>query len=206
MFSSAMYGLVLHLFILFARPVLGYNSTMKSFTTLDGATYAYTYTAAQGSNPTFLLLHGYPSSHKDWEHQIATLTAAGFGALAPDMLGFGASDMPTDPSEYSQKRLGKDLAELLDHEEVESVIGVGHDWGSVILSRMAVYHRERFEKLVWVDVGYQAPIGFVDIDAFNAQGLAEWGYMPFGYWYFFDRYDAGSVLKKHVSLATCLCV
>lgn len=196
---SRIQKLALPLVLLSASASACQNSTLNSYTTTDGATYAYSYTPPQGTNSTYLLLHGYPTSHKDWEHQITTLTAAGFGALAPDMLGFGASDMPTEVSEYRAKRLSDHLAELLDYEELDTVIGVGHDWGAVIMSRLAVYHRERFEKLAWVDVGYQAPTGFADFDAFNKMGQEQWGYMPYGYWYFFDRYDAGRVLTKHVS-------
>lgn len=177
------------------------HSTDELFTTTDGTTYAYEFTPAQGSNTTFLLLHGYPSSHKGWEHQIATLSAAGFGVLAPDMLGFGASDLPTDVSNYKAKRLSNHLTELLDHEELGSVIGVGHDWGANILSRLAAYHRDRFAKFAFINVGHRAPGGLVDIDAINAMLLAEYGYMPFGYWYFFDRYDASSVIGDHVSVS-----
>lgn len=116
------------------------------------------------------------------------------------MLGFGASDMPTDPKQYRGKRLAGHLRELLDHEGIETVIGVGHDWGSVILSRFALYHQKRLEKLVWVNVGYQAPGGFVDLDAINTLTESEYGYMTYGYWYFFIRYDAGNLIRDHVSV------
>ncbi|CAG9990266.1 unnamed protein product [Clonostachys byssicola] len=181
-----------------ALAAASWNSTLSHFTTTDGTTYAYDFNPASGSNTTFLFLHGYPSSHKDWEYQIAALNAAGFGTLAPDMLGFGASDMPTDPHQYRAKRLSNHLAELLDHKALDTVIGVGHDWGSVILSRLAAYHPDRFEKFVFVNVGHQAPGGFVDIDALNSMFSAEYGYTPYGYWYFFDRYDAGAVIKTHL--------
>ncbi|CAG9939830.1 unnamed protein product [Clonostachys rosea f. rosea IK726] len=174
-----------------------HDSAVNSFTTIDGKKYAYDYKPAQQSKPTFLFLHGYPSSRKDWEHQVTTVTAAGFGAIAPDMLGFGSSDLPTAPEDYKGKRLANHIAELLDSKGLAKVIGVGHDWGSAVLSRVAMYHQDRFQKLVFLNVGYQSA-GFFDIDAINALGLAQWGYMPFGYWYFFDRYDAGSVIKNHL--------
>ncbi|KAH8881220.1 alpha/beta-hydrolase [Thozetella sp. PMI_491] len=174
------------------------DSGLAFFATTDGTKYAYSFTPAQGENSTFLLLHGYPGSHKDWHYQIAALTAEGFGVLAPDMLGFGASDMPTDPWQYSAKRLAGHLVELLDHEAIDTVIGVGHDWGSSILSRLAVYHQNRFNKLVWISVGYLAPGGLLDLDAINSMAAAEYGYMPYGYWYFFTRYDASGVIGNHL--------
>jgi pimeloyl-ACP methyl ester carboxylesterase len=117
------------------------------------------------------------------------------------MLGFGASDMPTEPAQYNAKRLSGHLAELLDHKNLQTVIGVSHDWGSVIMSRFAVYHQDRLDKIVWMNVGYQAPGGFVDLDAINAMAAAEFGYMTFAYWYFFTRYDAASVIEAHVSMS-----
>lgn len=197
--AANIFSRALPLAFLFVSSVMGCNSTLSYYTTTDGATYAYTYTPAQGSNATYLLLHGYPSSHKDWEAQITTLNAAGYGTLAPDMLGFGASDKPTDPEAYRAVRLGNHLIELLDHEGVGNAIAVGHDWGAVVMSRLIIYHRERFDKIAFLDVGYQVPTGFVDIDAFNTLGLHQWGYMPYGYWYFFDRYDASTVIGEHVS-------
>ena len=43
---------------------------------------------------------------------------------------------------------------LLDHEELDTVVGVAHDFGSCILSYTAVYHPDRFEKLAFVSVPY----------------------------------------------------
>jgi soluble epoxide hydrolase / lipid-phosphate phosphatase len=127
------------------------------------------------------------------------MSAAGYGTIAPDMLGFGASDMPTEPEAYDTKRLSDHLIELLDHENLGTVIAVGHDWGVVVLSRLAGFYPERLEKIVFVNVGHLAPGGFLDLDAINAQGLRDYGYMPYGYWYFFNRYDASSVIDAHVS-------
>ncbi|KEY63922.1 hypothetical protein S7711_10249 [Stachybotrys chartarum IBT 7711] len=174
------------------------NGTLEFFTTLDGSRYAYNYHPPQGSNQTFLFIHGYPSFRRDWDRQVAALTAEGFGTLAPDLLGYGASDKPIDPQAYNGKRLAGHLNELLDHTGLETVIGVGHDLGSTVLSRVVVYHQDRFEGLVFLNVGYRAPGGFVDVDAINAASVIQNGYMPFGYWYFFWRYDAPTVLRDHL--------
>lgn len=62
--------------------------------------------------------------------------------------------MPTELSGYRAKRLAGHLVELLDHEGVGNVISVGHDWGSGILSRLAVYYQNRLDKLAFLNVGY----------------------------------------------------
>lgn len=94
----------------------------------DGVNYAYVYAVASGSEPTFLLLHGFPSSSYDWRHQIQALTAKGFGVIVPDLLGYGDTDSPADLESYSFKRMSDHLAEILANEGIEKVIGVGHDW------------------------------------------------------------------------------
>ncbi|KAH8885684.1 alpha/beta-hydrolase [Thozetella sp. PMI_491] len=172
--------------------------TTKQFTTSAGNTYVYNYAAAQDSKPTFLLLHGYPSSRHDWRYQIANLSDAGFGVLAPDCLGYGDSDKPTALEAYNLKRIAGDMVEILDNEGLDKVVGVGHDWGTSILSRTHVWHPERFSKLAFLSIGYSPSGVFLDVDALNAFGLATLGYMQFGYWYFFNSWDSASVISSHL--------
>ncbi|KAH7310772.1 Alpha/Beta hydrolase protein [Stachybotrys elegans] len=177
----------------------GLGNMMRGFfTTADGSRYAYNFHPPQGANQTFFFLHGYPSFRRDWDRQVAALTAEGFGTIAPDLLGYGASDKPIDPLAYNGKRLAGHWNELLLHIGIEKVIGVGHDAGATVLSRVLVYHQERFEGVVFLNVGYRAPGGFIDVDAINAAGLAQNGYMSFGYWYFLWRYDTPTIIRNHL--------
>lgn len=56
------------------------------------------------------------------------LKESGYGIIAPDLLGYGDTDKPTEVSEYSFKRMANDVAELIEIEKLTKVIGVGHDW------------------------------------------------------------------------------
>ena len=95
----------------------------------DGTTYGYVLVApSPASKPTFLLLHGYPSSSYDWRKQIKALSNSGYGILAPDLLGYGDTDKPSDVSQYRMKRMSGHMIELLDIEKVNHCIAVGHDW------------------------------------------------------------------------------
>jgi soluble epoxide hydrolase/lipid-phosphate phosphatase len=177
-------------------PVLG--SVTKNFTTRGGVNYVYDYIPAQDSKPTLLLIHGYPSSRYDWRYQIADLSAAGFGVLAPDCLGYGESSKPTEIKAYNLKRIAGNFMDILDHEGLDKIVGVGHDWGANVLSHTAVWHPNRFEKLAFLSVGYSPPGIFLDIDALNVIGLDKFGYMQFGYWYFFNSYNAAELIRDHV--------
>lgn len=173
------------------------NAETKQFKTPDGISYTYDHVPAQNSQPTVLFVHGFPSGRQDWHHQIDNLTAEGYGIIAPDCLGYGDTDAPLDLESYNLRTIAGHFKALLDHEGVEQVVGVAHDWGVIILSHAAVWYPGSFDKLAFLSVGYNPP-GRLDIDAANAQSLGQLGYTQLGYWYFFNTYDAEDVLFEHV--------
>ncbi|KAI3325045.1 alpha/beta-hydrolase [Xylariaceae sp. AK1471] len=171
--------------------------TTKSLVTTDGYSYVYDHVAPHNASmPTLLLIHGYPASRYHWHHQIPALSEAGYGIIAPDCLGYGDTSKPTAIEAYNLKDMAGHMAQILDAEGLRDVVGVGHDWGSFILGRSAVYHPKRFSKLVFVSVGYLAPGTLFDIDGINEQGLKNLGYTPFGYWYFFNSYDIAGIVSQ----------
>src|ERR1700689_4715917 len=54
--------------------------------------------------PLVLLMHGEPSWCFLYRKMIPVLTAAGLRCIAPDLIGFGRSDKPTDRAAYSYAR------------------------------------------------------------------------------------------------------
>ncbi|KAI1746735.1 Alpha/Beta hydrolase protein [Xylaria castorea] len=171
----------------------------KTLVTTDGYTYTYDYTpATNASRPTILLLHGHPASRQDWENTIPALAAEGYGVVAPDLLGYGDSSKPTELEAYHLKGIVGHLTEILDAEGLNDVVGVGHDVGANVLSRVAAWIPERITKFVFVTVPY-APAGvFFDVDAINAQSLETRGYAQFGYWYFFNSWDTADIISCHL--------
>lgn len=180
---------------------LGQNVTQtRSFTTLDGTYYVYDYVPAQQNKSTLLFLHGFPSTRHDWAAQIANLTVAGYGIVAPDLLGFGDSDRPTDVEAYRFRRISGHLTEILDDCGIETVVGVAHDWGVPVLSRALFWYPERFVKAAFLSVGYVRAGALFDIDAYNVESLEKYNYTQWGYWYFFNSYDAAQISQDNVSL------
>lgn len=180
------------------------NSTpvvTKSLITADGQTYVYDYVAASNaSKPTVLLLHGFPASRHDWKPQVVALAAEGFGVIAPDLLGFGDSSKPTSLDRFRLKGISGHLEEIVHAESLQDVVGVGHDWGSTVLSNAVARHSALFTKLVFVSVGYQASGLFADFDAINKFSQAMYGYMQYAYWYFFNSYNAADLITNNVSI------
>ncbi len=100
----------------------------KSHTVAQGYRYSYIYRKARDCKPTFLLLHGFPSTSEIWTKQIEDLSAAGYGVLAPDLLGYGDTDKPDAFEEYANSKVSSHVADILDHEGLARVMGVGHNW------------------------------------------------------------------------------
>lgn len=95
----------------------------------SGTTYRYLYTkAASPEKPTLIFLHGFPSAAWDWRHQISYFAPLGYGVIVPDLLGYGGTDKPSDLEAYKMRKMSAELAQLLDHIGVKTVIGIGHDW------------------------------------------------------------------------------
>jgi soluble epoxide hydrolase / lipid-phosphate phosphatase len=105
------------------------GSSIKSLKVSRGYTYSYFFSAAAASGkPTLLFLHGIPSTHQDWRHQIQFFIEKGFGVIAPDMLGYGGTDKPTNPEQFAASKTAKDVLEIVEKENAENVIVIAHDW------------------------------------------------------------------------------
>ncbi|KAH8823181.1 Alpha/Beta hydrolase protein [Flagelloscypha sp. PMI_526] len=106
---------------------------------------------------TLLLLHGFPDTSRGWRNQIGPFHEAGYRIIAPDMIGYGGTNKPNEPEHYTPKSISEDLAALLDLLDIEKVTVVGHDWGSFMAGRFALWKAERIEKVVLLSVPYIPP-------------------------------------------------
>lgn len=103
----------------------------KTITTKRGFTYAYYASPAAAEKPTVFLHHGFPDSADEWEDLITHhLEPAGYGVIAPDLLGYGGTSKPTDPAAYKYRGMTADVVEIMDAEKVDKIVALGHDWGS----------------------------------------------------------------------------
>src|SRR5262249_4068874 len=104
-----------------------------------------------GQEP-ILLLHGEP----DWSYlyrRMVPILARRFRVLAPDYLGFGRSDKPTDIGWYSYDRHTESMKALIEHLDVRGATVVVQDWGGPIGLRAAVEMKDRFARLVVLNTG-----------------------------------------------------
>lgn len=101
-----------------------------------------------GEGPLVLLLHGFPQFWWTWRHQLASLPAAGYRAVAVDLRGYGGSDKP--PRGYDLPTLAADAAGLIKALGETGAIVVGHDWGGLLAWTMAVLDPKCVHRLVTV--------------------------------------------------------
>jgi haloalkane dehalogenase len=96
-----------------------------------------------------LLLHGEPSWCFLYRKMIPTLVAAGLRCIAPDLIGFGRSDKPTDRADYTYARHVEWMrSALFDALDLRDVTLVGQDWGGLIGLRLVAEHPDRFARVV----------------------------------------------------------
>jgi haloalkane dehalogenase len=99
--------------------------------------------------PTVLLMHGEPSWCYLYRRMIPVLTAVGLRAVAPDLVGFGRSDKPTQLEDYTYAGHVEWMRSLLfDALDLHDVTLVGQDWGGLIGLRLVAEHPERFARVV----------------------------------------------------------
>jgi len=119
---------------------------------LDGLRLHY---LDEGGGDGMLLLHGEPTWSFLWRRLIPPL-AARVRVIAPDLLGFGRSDKPTDSGWYSYDHHVETIARLVAELDLRRLTVVVHDWGGPIGLRLAVEHEERVGRLVILDTGIGA--------------------------------------------------
>ena len=98
--------------------------------------------------PPVLLFHGEPSWSFLYRKMIPLLVDAGFRCLAPDLIGFGKSDKPSDIGFYTYDRHISWLSQWRDTVVPEPAALFCQDWGGLLGLRMVGEAPERFSCVV----------------------------------------------------------
>ncbi|GAM43296.1 hypothetical protein TCE0_047f17995 [Talaromyces pinophilus] len=106
--------------------------------------------------------------HRMESSMLVYFSSKGFGILAVDLLGYGDTDKPLSVSEYKTKKIASEIIEILDLENITKVHGVAHDFGSLLLSRIANYYPDRLYTTTFLAVPYSLPGQKFDLAKVNA--------------------------------------
>lgn len=113
------------------------------------------HTVDEGENPneTVLLMHGEPSWSYLYRKMIPILVDAGFRVIAPDLVGFGKSDKPSEIADYTYQRHVDWMAELVKQLDLQNITLFCQDWGSLIGLRVAAENPDRFKRIALANGG-----------------------------------------------------
>lgn len=112
--------------------------------TLNGARIHY---ERGGKGMPVVLLHAGVADHRMWEPQLRAF-AKDFDVIAPDMRGFGRSELP--PTSWSPVA---DVLAVIDHLRLKPVHLIGCSIGGGVAIDFALEHAERISRLVLVGPG-----------------------------------------------------
>jgi pimeloyl-ACP methyl ester carboxylesterase len=146
-----------------------------------------------------VFVHGWPELSRSWRGQLPVFGGLGFRAIAPDMRGYGRSDVPQRREDYALEEIVADMIELVDSIGGREAVWVGHDWGAPVVWSIAQHHPERCRAVANLCVPY-IPEGFAlgailpladrQLYPENEFPFAQWDYQAF-YLENFERASAG---------------
>lgn len=95
-----------------------------------------------------LLMHGEPSWSFLYRFMIPILVQAGFRTVAPDLVGFGRSDKPTEKSDHTYRKHVKWISKVVNLLDLNNITLFCQDWGSLIGLRVVIENQDLFKRIV----------------------------------------------------------
>jgi len=121
----------------------------------DGGTLRVHYLdEGPADGPVVLCMHGEPSWSYLYRKMTPLLVDAGLRVIAPDLVGFGKSDKPTEQSDYTYARhVAWMQAATVDHLDLRGATCFGQDWGGLVGLRLVAENPDRFDRVIVGNTG-----------------------------------------------------
>ncbi len=110
-----------------------------------------------GEGPVVLMLHGNPTWSFLWRKVITRLLPEGVRCVAPDLIGLGLSDKPTDPAAHTFEMHAGKLRALVEALDLRDITIVGQDWGGPIVTSLAARDPARVRAAVYANTAVLSP-------------------------------------------------
>jgi pimeloyl-ACP methyl ester carboxylesterase len=136
---------------------------MPHATATDGIRLYY---EEAGSGNAVIFVHEFAGDHRSWEPQMRYFSRR-YRCIAYNARGYPPSDVPDEPSKYSQERARDDVIAVLDHLGVQEAHVVGLSMGGFATLHVGLAHPQRARSLVIAGCGYGAQPG--DEERFRAE-------------------------------------
>ncbi len=163
--------------------------------------------AGPEDGPLVIFVHGWPELSISWRHQLPTLAALGFRAIASDMRGYGRSSVYPH-SDYAQEQIVRDMVEVIDALGREKAVWVGHDWGSPVVWNLASHHPDRCHAVAnlcvpyyTIERGLDHTLTLVDRDLYPVDEFpaGQWDYMRY-----YEESFAESIAPMDANVYACM--
>ena len=99
---------------------------------------------------TYILVHGAWGSGWGYREIAASLRAAGHVVFAPTLTGLGERAHLASPSVTLSTHIA-DVTTLIDFEDIEDIILVGHSYGGMVITGAASQRAKKIRALVYID-------------------------------------------------------
>lgn len=133
-----------------------------------------------GEGPLVILCHGWPESRHSWHAQLPVLAAAGYHAVAPDLRGYGDSDVPAGIDAYTIHHLVGDLVGLVKACGAERAWLIGHDFGAHLAWTATLLRPDIFTAVAAMSVPVRLRSAQPPLEALRKAGLDRY------YWHYFQ--------------------
>lgn len=97
---------------------------------------------------TVLMLHGEPSWSFLYRKMIPGINEAGHRCIAPDLVGFGKSDKPTERTAYTYRAHLDWLSAFIQQLDLKRITLFCQDWGGLLGLKILTEMPERFARVV----------------------------------------------------------
>ncbi len=100
-----------------------------------------------------IMMHGEPSWSFLYRHMISNVAAAGYRVIAPDLIGFGKSDKPSETSDYSYTRHVDWMTDWFTQIDVSNAVLFCQDWGGLLGLRLVSAFPNKFAGVIAANTG-----------------------------------------------------
>jgi pimeloyl-ACP methyl ester carboxylesterase len=156
---------------------IGSTTIEHHYPTVNGIRYHY---AESGVGPLVIMLHGFPELWYSWRHQLTALAKAGYHAVAPDLRGFGESQVTEKVEDYSLINHAKDIKGLIDHLEDTQATIIGHDWGANLMWIMPMLYPDIIKAVISLSIPFYP-------EPRDPEKVKAWGNDKFNFMRYFEN-------------------
>ena len=115
---------------------------------LEGGLRLHYLDEGKENDKVIFLFHGQPSWSYLYRHMIPQLVSEGYRVIAPDLIGFGKSDKPTNSKDINFQNHVNWISEFVRNTGIKNAAAFMQDWGGMIGLRVLANNPEWLKRLV----------------------------------------------------------